>query len=325
MGQDDLGRHYYETGDLHEASKAYSKEREYCQMPSHLAIMQQRLIMVALEQRAWPNALANIMKLNGINQQPRDKEKIQPKLDAALGICHLQTKRYKDAANTFLQISPRLISAKSKSPTADELYNEVITPNDIAIYGGLCALASMDRDELRHSVLESSSFRDYLELEPQIRRAISSFVAGKYSVCLGILDSYKTDYLLDIHLHRHVQELFSSIQSKAILQYFIPFSCVTIKALAEAFNSDEDRLENDLVGLIKLGILDARIDLERRVLLANRVDPRLKVHEEAMEMAKEYEKAAKLQIIRLELLNAGLEVSKSKQRDQPQGLKSARG
>lgn len=35
-------------------------------------------------------------------------------------------------------------------------YNEIIAPQDVATYGGLCALASFDRTELKVSVTFSS-------------------------------------------------------------------------------------------------------------------------------------------------------------------------
>jgi hypothetical protein len=38
-------------------------------------------------------------------------------------------------------------------PELGSHYNEVIAPQDVATYGGLCALASFDRTELKVSVL----------------------------------------------------------------------------------------------------------------------------------------------------------------------------
>ena len=38
------------------------------------------------------------------------------------------------------------------SPELGSNYNEVIAPQDVATYGGLCALASFDRTELKASI-----------------------------------------------------------------------------------------------------------------------------------------------------------------------------
>ena len=48
-------------------------------------------------------------------------------------------------------------------------YNDVIAAQDVALYGGLCALASFDRAELKRSVVENISFRELLELNPEVK------------------------------------------------------------------------------------------------------------------------------------------------------------
>jgi hypothetical protein len=45
-------------------------------------------------------------------------------------------------------------------------YEEVISPQDVATYGGLCALASLDRKELKERVLDNITFRAALEARP---------------------------------------------------------------------------------------------------------------------------------------------------------------
>ena len=312
MGFDDLGRHYHRIGDLANAVKSYSKERDYCQTPSHLAIMSFHLIHVFIDQHNWLNVQSSVQKLRNSLAKPADVDRAQAKMSAAMGVAQLASGNFKDAAISFLSTDPRMLQAKLDDRADDEAYNEILTPNDIAVYGGLCALASMDRDELQSRVLENSSFRNYLELEPHIRRAISFFVSSKYSACLTVLESYRTDYLLDLFLCRHVSQLYFLIRSKAIVQYFIPFSTVTLSALAAAFNTDEPSIEQTIVDMIGNGSLDARIDLEHRVLLARRVDERSEVHEQALEMAKDYERTAQMRILRMEILNAGLEVKAPK-------------
>lgn len=41
---------------------------------------------------------------------------------------------------------------------------------DLALYGGLCALASFDRTELKSKVIDNVGFRELLELMPEVRR-----------------------------------------------------------------------------------------------------------------------------------------------------------
>ena len=47
-------------------------------------------------------------------------------------------------------------------------WNEVISPQEVALYGGLCGLASFDRGELKRHIIDNVQFREYLELYPEV-------------------------------------------------------------------------------------------------------------------------------------------------------------
>ena len=308
MGYDDLGKHYHQIGALVEASKAFNKERDVCQLPSHLAIMISRLINVFIEQESWISVETNVQKMKVSGQKPADAEKMEAKLSAASGLAQLASGNYKSAAASFLECNPRMLQARMDDPNSEEAYSEVITPNDIATYGALCALATMDRNELQAQVLENSNFRNYLELEPHLRRAISAFVACKFSLCLEILASYRTDYLLDIYLYRHFDKIFTLVRDKAIVQYFVPYSTVSFSSLASSFNTNEKTMVAILVELIKSETLPARLDMEKGLLVEYKVDPRTQMYEEAMAAAQDYERTLQQRLLRMEIIHAGLEV-----------------
>ncbi|KZF24986.1 putative COP9 signalosome subunit 1, partial [Xylona heveae TC161] len=298
MGNEDLGNYYHSVGELPAAFKAYSRMRDYCTTPRHIFDMCMRLVMVAIEQGNWMAVQSNIMKIRNIQQKPEEEAKLQPFLYASMGLAQLASGNYTEAATSFLQTDPSLGSQ----------FNTVLSSNDIAVYGALCALVSMDRNGLQSKVLESSSFRNFLEIEPHLRRAISFFCNSKYSQCLEILEAYKPDYLLDIYLHRHIAKLYQEVRSKSIVQYFIPFSTVGLSSMANAFVTDEASIAEELVDMIKRGILEARIDTQNRLLTAKATNPRSGVHRSALTMAKNYERTARLRLMRMNMLNAGLEV-----------------
>ena len=316
MGYDDLGHHYHHVGELSKSNKAYSTMRDYCTTNSHIVIMNMHLINVNIDQRSWFAAQNHVQRIRGSagGQKYFEADKNSAKLSAAQGLTYMVQLNYKDAAAEFLATNPRMSTAKLDDQLDEEAYNEVLTPNDVAVYGGLCALASLTRDELKSRVLDNNDFRNYLELEPHIRRAVSYFVAGDYSRCLSILASYEADYLLDIYLQPHLHRIYHEIRSKAIRQYFVSFSVVTLANLAEKFNTDEATIEIEVVQLIKSNDLDARVDLVDRVVLAKKVDARSKVIGDALEASKEYENTAHLRILRMAILNAGLEVGRSKEK-----------
>jgi COP9 signalosome complex subunit 1 len=166
----------------------------------------------------------------------------------------------------------------------------------------------MDRSELQDKVLGNTDFRNFLELEPHIRRAINHFCNSKYSACLEVLEGYRTDYLLDVHLSRAVGVIYGNIRTKAIVQYFIPFSCVTLAEMASKFPTPGFAIEAELEEMINSGILDARIDLVDRLLISPPTNPRHDVHADALAMAESYDHTLRLRLTRLNMLAAGMEI-----------------
>jgi COP9 signalosome complex subunit 1 len=256
MGNEDLGNHYLATGELKESIKAFGRMRDYSTSAKQAAEADLKAAILAIELQQWQAAAALAYR---INQSPQttgeDFLDLRWKLAALSGITGLARGEYLPGARGFL------VSDASHGNS----FSHVITPNDVAVYGGLCALASMTREQLQKEVLEDSGFRAFLELEPHIRRAITLFCNSKYSQCLGILEAYKTDYLLDVFLQPHLPKLYQAIRSKSIVQYFVPFSCVTLANMAEVFATEEKAMEAELVQMIQQGVLSARIDTQKRV------------------------------------------------------------
>jgi COP9 signalosome complex subunit 1 len=133
------------------------------------------------------------------------------------------------------------------------------------------------------------------------------------------LEAYRTDYLLDLHLQRHVSELYALIRTKAIKQYLVPFSRVTLTSMATIFapeviggeaqpTSLSSPFVQELIRLIKKGVLDARIDLEKGVLVSNQTDLRTEVQGKTLQSLRSFNQQAHLRILRASVLHAGLEV-----------------
>ena len=88
-------------------------------------------------------------------------------LKVAAGLAHLEGKKYKQAARKFLEASPELGTS----------FSDVMSQQDVATYGGLCALASYDRAELKAKLIDNSPFRAFLELGAGPRDGPCVFVA----------------------------------------------------------------------------------------------------------------------------------------------------
>lgn len=321
MGNEDLGKHFESLGRLNEANEAYGRMRQDVSTPKHIVDCGIHLISVSLQRRDWGMTISHLGKIVGIQANEEDGI-ARAYTKVVSGIALIGMGHYQDAAKSFL---------KTDFTVSPATYNTIASSNDVAIYGGLLALATMDRKELQTRVLDNQSFRSFLEQEPHFRKAISMFVNGKYSACLAVLESMRNDLLLDIYLQSHVNKLFSQIRTKCIIQYTVPFSCCTLQSLEAAFGGQGRSIADELVTMIGDGKLKARIDAKNKVrkppfilshydqsltsvqlLVAVQPDPRQQMQKEALEVAHKYEEEAKERLRRMNIMSAGLEVTSGK-------------
>ncbi|KAK6540518.1 hypothetical protein TWF694_009309 [Orbilia ellipsospora] len=303
IGHKDLGDHFYVTGDLPSAYRAYSRMRDYCTSNKQMLDMTLSCILICIDQAQYTSVQTNVSKIRNHIRSDDDLKVHEPKINVAAGVALLAAGNYLEAARKFIDTNPSIGNE----------YNTVATMNDVAVYGGLTALASMDRNMLKSEVLESSTFRTFLELEPHIRRAVAAFHSARYGECLSILEAYRNDYLLDPFLQKHIDKIYEAVRTKSIVQYFIPYSCVTLDAMSTAFGVAPEEMERELVRLIEGGKLNARIDTQNRLVTSKETQLRVEVHKGTLAMAEEYERAARLRMLQINVARSGLEIRAPKQ------------
>lgn len=187
----------------------------------------------------------------------------------------------------------------------------MISPNNVAMYGGLCALATFDRQELQKNVISSSSFKLFLELEPQLRDIVFKFYESKYASCLTLLDEIRDNLLLDMYIAPHVNTLYTKIRNRALIQYFSPYLSADMRKMATAFNRTVEALENEVMQLILEGQIQARIDSHNKILYAKETDQRSSTFERAVVMGKEYQRRTRMLVLRAALLKSNIHVKVS--------------
>ncbi|KPI97409.1 COP9 signalosome complex subunit 1 [Papilio xuthus] len=224
-------------------------------------------------------------------------QSILTRLKCAAGLAELATKKYKSAAKQFLAASIDHCD-----------YSELLSSNNVAVYGGLCALATFDRSELQKQVIVSSSFKLFLELEPQLRDIVFKFYESKYASCLRLLDEIRDNLLLDMYLAPHLNSLYMQIRNRALIQYFSPYLSADMRLMAAAFNRTVTALEDELMQLILDGQIQARIDSHNKILYAKDVDQRSTTFERSLAMGKEYQRRTSMLILRAAMLKNQIHV-----------------
>uniref|UniRef100_H2Z8A6 PCI domain-containing protein n=1 Tax=Ciona savignyi TaxID=51511 RepID=H2Z8A6_CIOSA len=308
-GYDDLGGHYLNMGDLSNALKCYSKARDYCTCPKHIVNMCLNVIKVCVFLGNWSHVFTFVNKAEAIgdfNEKERDHHHmaIITKLNCAAGLAQLATGKYKMAAKSFLQASVDHCD-----------FPELLSPNNVAVYGSLCALATFSREELQSQVISSSSFKQLLELEPTIREIVFAFYKSQYGKCLLLLSSGRENHLLDLYLSPHVDQLCTKIRCRALIQYFSPYKLADMRKMATAFNCTINELEDELMPLILDGQIQARIDSHNKILHAKDTDDRSLTFTRTLSLGKEYLHRTKALILRNAVIRNNISVQVPVSRD----------
>lgn len=295
--QDDLGDHHLDCGELDKAFAAYQKSRDYATTHRNQINQCLNIIRVSILLRKWPQVSNAVLRAES---QPSTDNQTHPsvptKLHCAAGLSDLNLRRYKQAAKHFLAANFDHFDSHSS----------LLAPINIAVYGSICALATFSLQELANQLINSASFKQFAELDPQLREAVGRFYESKYASCFAILQEIKNVLLLDMYLSPHVERLYRLIRNKALIRYFEPYSSASMLKMAEAFNTNVQELEKEVISLIHEGNIRARIDSHNKILYAISSHLRGQTFEKALEMGKLWQRQTRALISRTAILNAGL-------------------
>jgi len=299
----ELGEFCCSRGDFNVALRHFMRTQDYCSSQEHVIELCLNVINVSIELSNYSHVLNYVTKAE---QTPNiDQNKIvSGKLKVTSGLANLFGGKFKLAARKFLYTDVEL----------GDTYGQVISPRDIAIYGGLCALAEFDRSELFRNVINNFGFRTYLETVPQMQSIILDFYDSNYANCLQSLDILKNDLQLDIHLHDHINTLYKRVRNKAIVQYFSPYTSVDLNNMAIAFQTDVESLELELSQLIVENVISARIDSHNKHLYARQSDERIQTFERAFDMGESFQRTSRSLLLRVNLIRNEMIVKPTKEK-----------
>merc|ERR1712176_677676 len=208
-------------------------------------------------------------------------------------------KRYDAAAVKFLQI---------KFDTFD--FSVVLSNANVALYGGQCALASLDRSELKAQVLQSSNFKQFLELEPAIREIITAYYDFRFLDALKSLDQMKPTLQLDIFVAGHVDDMYDKIRQKFLQQYMKPFDRANLSKMAASFGKSSSAIEKDVADLIAADLIRARIDHKEGVIIATKENKRREAIRESIKTQESFIWKSQSILLRHALVSNNLVVGK---------------
>lgn len=233
MGQNDLGDFYYQRGDLANALKRYAHSRDYCTTSKHIINLCLNVIRVSLgiapfhynspclylQILSEMNNYSHVTNYVSKAEQTPDVNDptIQPKLKVCSGLANIENKKYKVAAQKFLETNFNLadftdVCSLIMFDTLKLISGCRLLPlktlqsmEDCALWPLLIDQSSRRRYfgwyfptnfcSLFEQVIDNQVFRNFLELVPEIREMINDFYSSRYKSCLSHLEKLKVSCL----------------------------------------------------------------------------------------------------------------------------------
>lgn len=236
-----LAEFHRERGELREAWRRVARSREYCASGRQHAQVCLLLVELSADLGEWSTVRDTVARAEHAAAGDPDDALFRPKLRTAQALACLAEGRYSEAARGFTLVSPELTSQ----------FHTVVSAEDLATYGGLLGLATMDRKALHEAVIDGP-FKGRLELVPAMRDALCHYSRADYGRCLSLLQTgaLRRDLLLDIHLSPHVPILLDMIRSRCIAQYFQPYSSLSLKKMGNVFGCAATEMEEVVAKLL---------------------------------------------------------------------------
>ncbi|KXN81035.1 COP9 signalosome complex subunit 1 [Leucoagaricus sp. SymC.cos] len=347
MAHRDLAEFFRSIGEYQQSLRHHTKSREFCATSQHVLDMCLSVLELLMEQRNYGHLSTYVFKAeaaldatavaavnaggsgttptstvgpsaagaSGANvkkKTPTEREIVQSRLELASALSYLGQGSYEKAAQSFLRIG----SAKELG----DWIGKLITPSDIAIYGTLCALASMSRAAIKAQLLDNAVFGVYIEQEPYIRELLEAYINSNFKTALELLSRYSTRHYVDIHLSQHVTDLTIKIKNSAVVLYFQPFASIKLGRMGEAFGWTVDMVEQHVVNLIQSGEIQGRVDSQNKVLYAKKTDYRADLFARTIQAGNDILSANRKVLLRMRLQQADLIVKPPKGHTQQFGL-----
>lgn len=164
------------------------------------------------------------------------------------------------------------------------IFKDVISVKDVAKYAILCALASYSSFELKSELLELPSADKLLELETSLKLIASDCCAMKFSKAIKAMSECEDLLALDFYFGHHMSKTVKSFRESCFVQYFSPYSTLSLVKMASDFSQSVESLEKTLADLINRHVLEARIDSKNKTLNARQSGVRQQVFQHALEV-----------------------------------------
>jgi len=293
-----MGDFQYERGDMEAAHKAYARMKDYCTTAEHATDMCLKAALVLIDMGSFE--AASIYLARGDPSGTADTQS-KARLGAVSGLLLLREGRFKEAAAKLCHL-PEALGVS---------FNTITCNYDVAIYGTLCALASLHRAGIRAELLESaiSKMKPFHEAAPIARKLAQSYCSGDFKALFDGLASMRSTMLCDMYAGRHFDAIVTRIKERVAVQYFRPYETADMGRLVLDLGLPESEVSEMVGRLVADGDIPARIDAQTGTLHRLKCNERQQLMKEVLNISEAHAQEMSATVLRLSLIRQNFSVS----------------
>ncbi|KAJ2065170.1 cop9 signalosome complex subunit [Coemansia sp. S2] len=293
--QEGLAQHKVRLGNLNEALRTLQDARDYCS-----SIDDQ--VNLALTSAWISQMMGKWLQVNSYVQRVVSTlSTLPPKMTAEIKVLQIQADFGEGRWSAVVNNVRGLVYDEIMSAGIFE--RGLLTPQDIAVYGTLAGLASLQRDDLKRQIIDNAEFGKFLDYIPECSRLLRCFYSSAYSDALSKLDGILSLGVLDPVVAPHATTVRSQIVENVVVLYTQPFVSTSLSAMAKALRfGSTSQLEAMLTRLIERNLILGRIDAVSGYLLKYTLDPRDQTLETIERMYTSFSDQADVMLARIHYL-----------------------
>lgn len=144
-----------------------------------------------------------------------------------------------------------------------------------------------------------------------INEILTKFYEASYSISLNLLSNYEPIFGLDIYLDSDLKKCLCDIRHRMIIIYFSPYKNVRMTTMAQHLNMTLEKLEDELVPLIRQGKLQAKIDSKNKILHLADTDQRWLAYHNALQVTQRTKTITQAALLRTAIIRGNFSVKSS--------------
>ena len=168
------------TGNFNTAISRYIEAKSYAADSKMLLDINLKIMVTSIKSGQFGHVKSEASHALASEEIFKDHQ-FKSKVLCCLALYNMYNGRYDQAVNFFIDCHFSVYNA----------FGEILSGADIALYGGLCALASFPRLQLKKGVLDNAEFKRFLELQPKVNALIQGFYDSEYGKVMSGLNGLR--------------------------------------------------------------------------------------------------------------------------------------